>query len=161
MEAAKQPDRKATKVKTRQQMILALDLRTSGATYDQIGKALDPPRSRQAAHALVQKGFAELVKTSCESAEMLRQVELRRMNRLLFVLEAKKSDPRTADTIIRISERIAKLHGLDRPLKIEASGPDGGPIQTLSGPDYSKLTLGEKLQLEALLKKTSAEGSNP
>jgi hypothetical protein len=59
-----------------------------------------------------------------------------------------------ADTLIRISERVAKLHGLDAPKRIEASGPEGGAIQTQEqGPDFSRLTLDELLLLEAMDKK--------
>jgi hypothetical protein len=36
----------------------------------------------------------------------------------------------------------------------EPRGPDGGPIVNQSEPDFSKLTLQEKLQLEGLLRKT-------
>jgi hypothetical protein len=73
-----------------------------------------------------------------------------------LALDPKKGDPRVADTLIRISERVAKLHGLDAPQRIEASGPDGGPIQTQPEPDFSKLSLAEKLQLEQLLIKAGA-----
>jgi len=65
-------------------------------------------------------------------------------------LDPKRSDPRVADTLIRISERLAKLHGLDAPQRIEAAGPDGRPIKTEEQPDLSKLTLDELLILEAL-----------
>jgi hypothetical protein len=76
------------------------------------------------------------------------------MDRLRLALDPKKSDPRVADTLIRISERLAKLHGLDAPQRIEASGLDGGPIQNQEQqPDYSKLTLEEMLLLEAMEKK--------
>jgi hypothetical protein len=87
-------------------------------------------------------------------AERVRQLELHRLDRYRLALDARKSDPRTVDTLIRISEHVAKLHGLDEPQRIEASGPNGGPIETEASPDYSKLTLEEKLQLEALLNKT-------
>jgi hypothetical protein len=43
---------------------------------------------------------------------------------------------------------------LDAPQRIEASGPNGGPIQTEEQqPDFSKLTLEEMLQYEALYRK--------
>jgi hypothetical protein len=32
---------------------------------------------------------------------------------LRLSVDPKKGDPRVADTLIRISERVAKLHGLD------------------------------------------------
>jgi hypothetical protein len=60
------------------------------------------------------------------------------------------------------SERVAKLHGLNAPQQIEASGPDGGPIQTQEQElDLSKLTFEEKLQLRDLLKKTGGPVQAP
>jgi hypothetical protein len=82
----------------------------------------------------------------------VRQLELHRLDRYRLALDSRKSDPRTVDTLIRISERVAKLH--DAPQRIEASGPNGGPIETQEQqPDYSKLTLDELLLLEAMEKK--------
>jgi hypothetical protein len=75
------------------------------------------------------------------------------MDRIQLSLDPKKGDPRVADTLVRISERVAKLHGLDAPQRIEASGPGGGPIETEEGPDYSKLTLDEMLLLRAMERK--------
>jgi hypothetical protein len=145
------------KVKKHQQMILALDLRASGATFSQIGAALAVSKPR--AFRIVRKALDELVEHCTDTAERVRKLELYRLDRIRLALEPKKGDPRAADTLIRISERVARLHGLDAPQRIEASGPNGGPIQTGETPDYSKLTLQEKLQLEALLKKTASTGS--
>jgi len=75
---------------------------------------------------------------------------------LRLSLDPKKGDPRVADTLIRISERVAKLHGLDAPQRIEASGPSGGPIQTEEKWDYGKLDLDEMLALEQLMIKAGA-----
>jgi hypothetical protein len=59
-----------------------------------------------------------------------------------------------ADTLIRISERVAKLHGLDAPQRIETTGKDAGPIETKqTEPDFDKLTLDELLQYEELHRK--------
>lgn len=80
-------------------------------------------------------------------------MELYRLDRIRLWLDPKKGDPRVADRLIRISERVAKLHRLDAPQRIEASGPNGGPIETEATPDYSKLTLDELLQLEGLQRK--------
>src|SRR5882724_7955532 len=73
---------------------------------------------------------------------------------LRLSLDPKKGDPRVADTLIRISERVAKLHGLDAPQRIETTGKDGGPIETKqTEPDFDKLTLDELLQYEELHRK--------
>lgn len=140
------------KVKSHQQMIMALELRASGASYLQIGKALSVSKSR--AWRIVGKALDQLVEHCRETAERVRQLELHRLDRYRLALDGRKSDPRTVDTLIKISERVAKLHGLDAPQRIEASGPNGGPIETQERePDFSKLTLEELLEFKALYKK--------
>jgi hypothetical protein len=109
-------------------MVMALELRASGASFLQIGKALSVSKPR--AFRIVRKALDELVQHCQETAERVRQLELYRLDRIRLSLDPKKGDPRVADTLIRISERVAKLHGLDAPQRIEASGPEGGPIQT-------------------------------
>src|SRR6266403_3886806 len=131
---------------------MALELRASGASFRQIGEALSVSKPR--AFRIVRKALDELVEHCTETAERVRQLELHRLDRYRLALDSRKSDPRTVDTLIRISERVAKLHGLDAPQRIEQSGPDGGPSQTQEQvPDYSKLTLDELLQYEELYRK--------
>jgi len=141
------------KVKSHQQMIQALELRAAGASFLQIGKALSVSKPR--AFRIVRKALDELVQHCQETAERVRQMELYRLDRIRLALDPKKSDPRVADTLIRISERVAKLHGLDAPQRIETSGPDGGPIQTeKQQPDYDRVSFDELLLLEAMEKKS-------
>src|SRR5258705_771659 len=141
------------RVKSHQHMIIALELRASGASFLQIGKALSVSKPR--AFRIVRKALDELVQHCQDTAERVRQLELYRMDRIRLALDPRKSDPRVADTLIRISERVAKLHGLDAPQRIEASGPGGGPIQTEEQqPDYDRLSFDELLLLEAMEKKS-------
>ena len=100
---------------------------TGGASYLQIGKALSVSKSR--AWRIVGKALDQLVEHCKETAGRVRQLELYRLDRYRLSLDSRKGDPRAVDTLIRISERVAKLHGLDAPQRIEASGPDGGPIE--------------------------------
>jgi hypothetical protein len=139
------------KVKKHQQMIMALDLRASGASYSQIGKALSVSKPR--AFRIVRAALDDLVQHCEDTAERVRRLELYRLDEIRIALDSKKGDPRVADTLIRISERVAKLHGLDAPQRIEASGPNGGPIETEEKMDLSKLTLDELLLLDAIDKK--------
>jgi hypothetical protein len=139
------------KVKSHQQMIMALELRASGASFRQIGEALSVSKPR--AFRIVRKALDELIQHCQDTAERVRTLELYRLDRIRLSLDPKKGDPRVADTLIRISERVAKLHGLDAPQRIEASGPNGGPIQTEEKMDLDKLTVEELLQLEALHRK--------
>jgi hypothetical protein len=140
------------RVKSHQQLIMALELRASGASYLQIGKALSVSKSR--AWRIVSKALDDLVQHCQDTAERVRTLELYRLDRIRLSLDPKKGDPRVADTLIRISERVAKLHGLDAPQRIEASGPNGGPIETQDERiDLSKLSVEELLELERLQKK--------
>jgi hypothetical protein len=142
------------RVKKHQQMILALDLRASGASYRQIGEALSVSKAR--AFRIVRRALDELVQHCEDTAERVRRLELYRLDKIRFALDVKKSDPRTAEVLLRISERVAKLHGLDAPQRVEASGPNGGPIQTDQTEekiDLEKLSLDELRQFEALYRK--------
>ena len=137
-------------------IVVALELRASGASYLQIGKALSVSKPR--AFRIVRKALDELVEHCTETAERVRHLELHRLDRYRLALDSRKSDPRAVDTLIRISERVARLHGLDAPQRIEASGPNGGPIQTQEERlDLSKLSVEELLELERLHKKMAGE----
>jgi hypothetical protein len=134
-------------IRFRRNMLVAMELRASGASFEQIGRALNPSVSRQQAW----RGLDELLVECREKAESLRQLELCRLNRLRFALWPRCSEPRVVDTLLRISEREAKLLGLDAPQRVEASEPEIEPIQAWPTPDFSKLSLTEKFQLEQLL----------
>jgi hypothetical protein len=43
-------------------------------------------------------------------------------------------DPRTVDTLIRIFERVAKLHGLEAPQRIERAGQAVGRLKLRKSP---------------------------
>jgi hypothetical protein len=144
------------KVKSHQQMIMALELRASGASFRQIGEALSVSKPR--AFRIVRKALDELVLHCQDTAERVRQLELHRLDRYRLALDSRKSDPRTVDTLIRISERVAKLHGLDAPQRIEASGPNGGPIQTHeTNPNLDNFSLDELMIFHALRLKAAGD----
>ena len=141
-------------VKSRQQMLMALELRATGASFLQIAKALSVSKSR--AWRIVKHALCDLTVHCKETAERVRQLELYRLDRLRFALDPKRADPRVADTLLRISERMAKLHGLDAPQKCETSPLDHAqPIEPAY--DLSKLTLPELSELERLQKKMGGE----
>jgi hypothetical protein len=143
-------------VKAHQQMIQALELRAAGASYLQIGKALSVSKSR--AWRIVGKALDQLVEHCRETSERVRRMELIRLDRYRLALDARRSDPRVVDSLIRISERTAKLHGLDAPVRVEASGRDGGPIEMQEQkPDLNKFSLDELLIFEALHRKATGD----
>src|SRR5260370_22931584 len=91
------------KVKPRQQMIQALELRAAGASFRQIGEALSVSKPR--VFRIVRKALGELVQHCQDTAERVRQVGLYRKDRMRRALSPKKRDPRVADTLHRIPER--------------------------------------------------------
>jgi hypothetical protein len=144
------------RVKSHQQMIMALELRASGASFRQIGEALSVSKPR--AFRIVRKALDELVLHCRETAERVRQLELYRLDRYRLSLDSHRADPRTVDTLIRISERVAKLHGLDAPQKTELSGPNAGPIQTQEEKaDFSGFSHDELLIFRALYGKAHGD----
>jgi hypothetical protein len=144
------------KVKSHQQMILALELRASGASFRQIGQTLGVSKPR--AFRIVRKALDELAEHCTDTAERVRQLELHRLDRYRLALDSRKSDPRAVDTLIRISERVAKLHGLDAPQRIEASGLNGGPIQTQERPlNFDGFSRDELVIFDALQRKAHGE----
>lgn len=100
----------------------AFDLRIAGASYREIGKALG--LSPATAHTYVTEALGEVVELNRETVERLRQVEKTRLEAVLRSLWAKKDQPRYADSIIRISERLSRLEGLDLG---KASGDEPPP----------------------------------
>lgn len=107
------------RIKNREHVIRALDLRTAGASYDAIGKAMDISKTR--AYQLVKAGLDELNQKVLENAETVRALEAKRLDAMMMGLWPNRQNPRNADTILRLMERRAKLLGLDAPAKHDFS----------------------------------------
>ncbi len=104
--------------------VMALELRTSGMSYEQIARECGYS-DRSAAHRAVQR---ELQRVVVKNVEELRGVEAQTLDVLqmecmkLFLDKENKGRLFAADRILAIMERRAKLFGLDvRP--DEANGP--------------------------------------
>lgn len=81
--------------------------------------------------AAVKEGFREAA--TVEIAEVIGQ-ELASLNEAEQRLWAEQLtqqpiDPKAVVCLLQIHDRRARLLGLDKPRKVEVSGPDGGPIQ--------------------------------
>lgn len=98
----------------------ALAMRTKGATYDQISEALGV--SRQGAADCVKRALAALKADTEEKAEEVRELELRRLDRMLQIAEAaaENGDIAAIDRVLKIQERRSKYLGLDAPVRSEA-----------------------------------------
>lgn len=138
------------KTKGRLKLVRALELRSAGLSYRQIADALGV--SRASAWRIVTRGLDELTAKCAEKAEQVKALELVRLDAMRVLLWPKRGDPRVCDSLLRISERVARLHGLDAPQKIEATGAvqveQSDPV-----PDLTKLTDEEIGQLAKINKK--------
>ncbi len=93
----------------------ALQLRKGGASYDAIARQVGYA-NRGGAHRAVTQELRELPK---DDAEDVLALEVERLDQLLMALwpAAMKGNVRSAETVIRLMERRAKLQGLDAPVQ--------------------------------------------
>lgn len=132
--------------------VQALDLRKAGRSYREIAARLKVDVST--AWDDVQAEMEALRGLATTQAEAVKELELQRLDRLLAKLEAhglKRGDHRAVSAAVRISERRAKLLGLDAPTKL--AGHDGGPL--VPAADLSKLSPADLDALEAVLAKAT------
>ena len=111
------------RIKNREQMGQALELRKAGASYQAIGDTLGLSKTR--AYQLIMAGLEELEATTKESAASLRTLMLQRLDAMQLPLWGQRKNPRVADTLLRIEQRRAALEGLDAPLKVAPTTPGG------------------------------------
>lgn len=137
------------RIRNRLRLKTALDLRLEGLTVEEVGKRLVPPVSKQRASVILRDALRELNEDIAETADEMRRIELERLDELLKSLWPGRKSPRVTDTILRISERRAKLTGIDAPTRLEQSGPNGGPMEY----DLSKCSIEELRALVELLDK--------
>ena len=116
------------RLRAREREVRAFQLRLAGATYSQI--ADDLGISLGGAHKIIMRVLQRLETTAEETAEVVRRLEVERLDRMLLGLwpQAAKGGQGAVDRVLRIMERRAKLLGLDKPARQEISGPDGGPL---------------------------------
>jgi hypothetical protein len=131
-----------------------LTMRKAGVPFEVIADRVGY-KDKSGAYRAWERAMKGLV---TEPAEELRKLELARLDDLLFAIWKKgtEGDLGAIDKLLKISERRAKLAGLDMPtmLKNELTGPGGGPIQVSEEEyDLDLLTVEEVVQLQALLTK--------
>lgn len=97
----------------------AVRMRLMGVTYEEIARQLGYA-DRSGARTIV---IDALSKQEAESVALLRKVENERLNRVLVGIwpDAIKGKLAAVDRVIRISERLARLNGLDAPISIAVS----------------------------------------
>jgi TolA-binding protein len=117
-------------LKTAERRRDVLQLREAGATYEAIADAL---REKYGADRLpsgwdslyaakdVKRELKKVQRQNAETAESVREIELRRLDRMLRGLwpDAVQGDTQAIDRVLRIMKRRADLLGLDAPERFE------------------------------------------
>jgi DNA-binding CsgD family transcriptional regulator len=113
------------KVKAAERKKQALARRIGGWTFAQIGEELGI--SAQAAYNLVKSALAETNAKTAEEAEILRRLELERLDTMRSAIWGLvlKGDVQAIDRALRISKRMSELTGIDAPTKIAPTDPTG------------------------------------
>jgi len=111
-----------TAAREREQM--AFDLRKSGASYAAIGSRLGI--SPQAAYKCVSRVLKRIVADTKDNVEAVRQIEVERIDRLTMAIwqGATSGNLGAIDRVLKLSERRAKLLGLDAPQTIDLTRKD-------------------------------------
>lgn len=145
----------ARKAESLAQQKKALELRRMGFGYTEIGEKIGLSKSQ--AHRLVTAAMAETRAEIENEAADLKAEELSRLDGMLAAVwpDARRGVLGAVDRVLKISERRAKLLGLDAPVKL--AGPTGGAIVTRQdGIDPKALTNDELAQLEAIVAASDA-----
>lgn len=131
---------------------IALDLRTTGATFAQVGQALGI--TPQAAHKLVTRALKNRMD---ESVDHYRKVLTDRVEAIVMSNWQQRAAPRVADTILRAMELGARLTGAEKV------APAVNVTVNADQPRYdtSRLTSDEKRALATLLARTLAPAAPP
>lgn len=100
----------------------ALELRRNGLSFRAIAEALGISKTQ--AHRLVIEALTEVREDNKKAADLLRELELERLDNYLAQLAPgiAKGDCAAIKTALSISERRAKLLGIDAPQRVEHSG---------------------------------------
>lgn len=114
------PPSKAQRAKTAARRTQAIQLRLAGTEWQQIADALGYA-SRAAAYVDVNRALEKALAEQRTGAEVLRETELLRLDRLQRGLwpTAVAGDTKAADTVLRIIDRRMRLLGLDVPPDVE------------------------------------------
>ena len=106
------------KEQTRSRRIEALSLRLAGLTYEQIAERLDisPEGARDMVNRTLDRAENQIV-------DEMRELEGARLDRAQAAIWTKvlEGDTKAVDTFLRISQRRARLYGLDSPTAINVS----------------------------------------
>lgn len=98
-----------TRIESAERRGLALELRKSGATFQEIADKIGYA-DRHTARDAVMRGLQDITR---DNAEEVLELELARLDALMAGLWGQRGDPVAVQTILKIMERRSKYLGLD------------------------------------------------
>jgi hypothetical protein len=124
------PASKAQRAFTAHRRAQAIALRLAGMDYQTIAERLDYA-SRGAASKDIHRALEETLEAESAAAATLRELEVQRLDRMQAAAWAKaaKGDLKAIETVLKVIDRRCRLLGLDKPVRTELTGADGGPLQ--------------------------------
>ena len=105
----------------------ALELRLAGASFEQIGQALNYSCASSAYRA-VQSAIAKVPEPAVREYRLVNTWRLNRL-RINNWQAAQSGDPKAIEVELKIQQEEARLLGLYAPTKTEWTGEAGGPVQ--------------------------------
>ena len=100
-----------------------LQFRLQGLSIAAIGKKVG--RSKGVVHGHLMAALADTREHSIAMADDLIELELERLDGIWNAHWADRGEPRSAEILLKVAERRARLQGLDKPVKTAATDPDG------------------------------------
>jgi predicted transcriptional regulator len=139
----------AARVNKKDNQRIAMQLRKSGATYEQIGKQLDV--SKATAWRYVKEAVAEAREEVRESAQELIEIETQRLDAMLVPMlkRAVEGSEKAVMAVLKIQERRAKYLGLDTPAELNVNVEPKADLEKLSDEELDAF--------EALMEKAKAD----
>jgi hypothetical protein len=106
----------------------AFAMRRAGHSFRVIAETLGVSIGQ--AHADVMETLRETATLEAEQREPVRQMEIARLDAWLTRVQLRidAGEMTAVDVALRLQKRRADLLGLDAPKRLEATGPEGGPI---------------------------------
>ena len=114
------PASKAQRAATANRRRQAIAMKLAGADYETIAQALGYA-SRGAVHTDITRALEASLREQARDLEVWRQellLSLQRLKRAMWPA-AMAGDPKSADTALRIVDRMARLTGADVPARVE------------------------------------------
>jgi len=115
----------AQRVQSTERTTRAIHLRAAGMTWEEVARAAGY-NSPQAAYIAVRRALEAALEIQDEAAEVLRELEVMRLNTLQHALwdDALGGDQRAVDQVRKLIDQRCKLLGLYAPIKIDRGDTD-------------------------------------